>query len=49
MIGWYDQGFFSVSDDGKILWDGVDLPMGRNALEYIYSFCEDLPENAVWL
>lgn len=43
-IGNNDREFVCISDDGKIFINGAD-PGARNILEYIYRFCEDLPEN----
>lgn len=48
-IGWDDQGFFSISEDGKIFTSRGYEPVGRTALEYIYNFGEDLSENVRWL
>lgn len=47
-FGWYDMGYFSISEDGKIFLDGDD-PRGRNILEFIYAFEIDMPENVSWL
>lgn len=47
-FGWYDMGYFSISEDGKIFLDGDD-PRGRTTLEFIYAFEEDIPENVKWL
>lgn len=48
-IGWDDQGFFSISEDGKIFTSRGYEPVGRTTLEYIYDFGESLPENVKWL
>lgn len=47
-IGTNDMQYFSISLDGKIFIEG-DKPVSRTVLEYIYSFCEHLPENVAWL
>ncbi len=47
-FGWYDMGYFSISEDGKIFFDGED-PRGRSTLEFIYAFEKDMPVNGRWL
>ncbi len=47
-FGWYDMGYFSISEDGKIFFDGDD-PRGRSTLEFIYAFEKNMPVNVRWL
>lgn len=47
-FGWYDMRYFSISEDGKIFFDGDD-PRGRSTLEFIYAFEKDMPVNVRWL
>lgn len=47
-FGLYDMGYFSISEDGKIFFDGDD-PRGRTILELIYAFEKDIPNNVKWL
>ncbi|MBD5113149.1 MAG: hypothetical protein HDT42_11565 [Ruminococcaceae bacterium] len=49
IIGWDDQGFFSISDDGRIFTSRGFMPVARTTLEYIYAFGADLDENVKWL
>ena len=47
-IGTNDMQYFLISSDGKIFIEDYE-PVSRTVLEYIYSFCEHIPENVAWL